>query len=41
LKAFGVLQRVEMPKEEAAKQALQRVNDEQPYIYQYWFEIQK
>ena len=27
LKAFGVLQRVEMPKEEAAKQALQRVND--------------
>lgn len=26
LKAFGVLQRVEMPKEEAAKQALQRVN---------------
>lgn len=27
LKAFGVLQRVEMPKEEAAKQALQRVNN--------------
>lgn len=27
LKAFGVLQCVEMPKEEAAKQALQRVND--------------
>ncbi len=26
LKAFGVLQRIEMPKEEAAKQALQRVN---------------